>query len=89
MSKFINFTVSDEMQHQIERVGTEHGHIHAASGRVNLSATLRYLLQVALEVESQNYRAKSPSQEDAIAQLQAGLNRERQRSVSYSEARQS
>jgi len=89
MSKFINFTVSDEMQHQIERVGTEHGHIHAASGRVNLSATLRYLLQVALEVESQNYRAKSPSQEDAIAQLQAGLASTRHRAVSLSRTPQS
>lgn len=71
MSKFINFTVSDAMLGQIECIGEKHGHIHASSGRVNLSATLRYLLQVAIVLELQN-TTKNP-QDTQISLLSLDL----------------
>lgn len=42
------------MMAQVIQVGEKYGHIHASSGRVNTSAVVRYLLQVALKIESQN-----------------------------------
>lgn len=51
MDKLVNFVLRDELYHQVLEIGKQHGHVHASSGEVNLSATIRYLIRQGFETE--------------------------------------